>query len=196
MTDRHSAHPSDEILAAYLSTGLSAAERRDIGQHLHTCDRCVQAVAVAHHRIGMAHEIAAPVPQAVRERARTPELSVPGGGNTRPNWLSVMRDRLSGVLRLPVLAPVALAAGLVLVVATSSTWLRPHGDLTRSIQLHQNLRVTTTEAPVRNQPSTRAEVVATLRHGNAVEIRDEQHDWYRVALPDGTEGWVLRQAFE
>jgi len=196
MTDRQGTHPSDEVLAAYLSTGLSTADRGDIARHLRVCDRCVQTVVAAQYRIGMALEIGAPVPEAVRERARTPELLVPSRGSAPPRWLSLIRDRLSGVLRLPVLAPVALAAGLVLVVATSSTWLRPRGDLTRSIPLHQNLRVTTTEAPVRDQPSTRAEVVATLRHGNAVEIRDELRDWYRVALPDGTEGWVLRQAFE
>jgi len=196
MTEPHARHPSDEILAAYLSTGLTSAEQRDVRQHVQTCDRCVQTVAIARSRMDIASELSAPVPASVRERARLPEFSPARDGDAHPHWLSAWRDRLTGLLRIPVLAPVAVAVGMLLVLATNSQWLHPGGELTRSIHLRQTVHVTSTEAPVHAQPSTRADVVATLHHGTAVEVRDEQRDWYRVALPDGTEGWVLRDAFE
>src|SRR5262249_49283930 len=110
-----------------------------------------------------------------------------------PSWFSVVRDWLSSV---PVWAPVAVAASVMLVVATNPTWLHPRGNLTRSIQLPQTLRVTANEVQVRRQPSTHAEVVVTLPRGTAVEVRGEDRDWYHVALSKGEEGWVLREAFE
>jgi hypothetical protein len=202
---RHSAGPScptDELLVGYLTVALPARERHRLEQHLRVCDSCLDAIAIARRRIGVEIDVAVPVPVAVRERVRTIQSSRETQGVTRetahvsPTWLAVVRDRLAAVLRWPVLVPIAVAASVLLVVATNSTWLHPQGGLTRSIQLPQTLRVTANQAPVRSQPSMRAEVVETLPRGTVVEVRGEERDWYHVTFSGGHEGWVERQAFE
>ena len=194
-------HPGDELLVAYLTSGLTPPERWGIDQHLTSCDACLRTVIMVHHRIGLEAEAATPVPAALQRRVAAVQYPAP---ESQPVQLSHTRsisrisERLSTVLRLPVLVPVALAAGALLVVMTQQLWnsAGTPRELSRGVQMPQQLRVTAPEAVVRVEPSVHAETVATLSRGAAVDVSDEQHEWYRVVLPDGKSGWVERRAFD
>jgi hypothetical protein len=226
MTDRHpprghAACPGDELLIAYLTassalaalpSALSDIERSRIEEHLQTCGSCVQALAMMQRRLGVTAEIPAPVPGAVAELlgVTTPQLAADGAAvappqhsglstqHSRVGWFGSIRDRLSAVLRLPVLVPAAVAAVAVLVVAVQQSWRRPalQPEMSRVLERHERLRVTAEEALVRTQPAFRQPVVATLRRGTSVKVIGEEGDWYRVVLADGKQGWMERRAFE
>jgi len=185
--------PGDEVLVASLTAGLSGAESAALDSHLDSCDRCVAALQVVQLRLALADEIATPVPRTVR--ARVPGAAVPA--RAARDWLATVRDLLAAMVRLPVLIPVSVAVGALLMVA-SQTWLSPTPprEMTRSVPLQQRLRITAPDAVVRVQPAARADAVATLSRGALVDVTGEERDWYRVALPNGTEGWVERRAFE
>ncbi len=205
--------PSDEFLIAALTNGISDDEQHWLDAHLETCDRCLDTVGAASHRLRIADEIPAAVPEAVRRRAgATPEpfpalLPEPRPAMDRPapSWLparepatpgnSAARARLAALVRPPVMIPLALAALAVLVVMTQN-WM--NSDLpraqTRSISVSQRTRVTAVEAPVRRQPSGHAEVVATVTRGTLVEISGEERDWLHITLPNGSDGWIDQEA--
>lgn len=175
--------------------GLTTAARAAIDDHLRACDRCVETLAAAHERLRIASEIPAPLPVAVRERAEAAiRAPLPNAWSAAWAWIST---RLEGLLKLPVLIPVAVSAGVLLVVATQ-TWMAPSlpHESTRAVRLPQTVRVTAREAVVRAQPSLRAEALATLAHGDVVEVGDEDRDWYRITAPNGVGGWVERRAFQ
>ncbi len=175
--------------------GLTTSERAAIDDHLRACDRCVETLAVAHERLRIASEIPAALPVAVRERAEAViRAPLPSAWSAAWSWIST---QLQGLLRLPVLIPVAVSAGVLLVVATQ-TWMAPSSppESTRAVRLPQRVRVTAHEAVVRAQPSLRAEALATLAHGDVVDVGDEDRDWYRITAPNGVGGWVERRAFQ
>lgn len=49
-------------------------------------------------------------------------------------------------------------------------------------------------APLRSDPNGGAEVVATLKQGDRLEVLDSQGDWFRVRAPNKQEGWVAISA--
>jgi len=191
--------PSDEWLVAFLTGGLNVAERQQVDRHLQRCDQCVESLMIAHRRLRIASEVPAPIPAGVRQRtepAPTGRTAPSPPAVRRPAGVSRLLGWLASGRRLPVLVPIAVAAGALLVIATQQTWEPRPRDRTRALPMSQTLRVTATAAAVRRQPTLRADVLATLHRGAAVEIRGEERDWYRIALPGGAEGWVDRSAFE
>lgn len=50
--------------------------------------------------------------------------------------------------------------------------------------------VITEEANIRNGNSSKYLVIDTLKENDKVQIIDEEDDWYRVKLSDGTFGWI------
>ncbi len=185
-----SLHPADEVLVGYLTASLQDAEGREIDAHLHLCDPCLETLQAISRRINAAAEIATPVPESVAQRVAVHVA--------RPRWWSELGTRFSTFLRLPILVPVAVAAGAVIVLTVNNAVLTSAPrELTRSVPLHQQtLRVTATQTNLRNQPSANADVIATLSHGTLVQLRGEDREWYHVVVPDGREGWVDRRAFE
>lgn len=193
------AHPTDEFIVAYLTTGLTETERRDVDEHVRACDRCVQALAVAQRRIAIEAEIVAPVPVSLQERvAAVTADSVPSVRDALRTWTSAVSARLSAFLRLPVLVPAAVAAVVLLAIATQQMWLGPQvqREMSRSIGRRETLRVTANEAVVRVQPVPQGAALASLKRGTRVEVVGDKGDWYQVLLPDGKEGWIDRSAFE
>ena len=182
MTEMRSC-PDDELLISYVDGTVSEPELSRIEGHLGRCDHCVETVRCVHIRLcATADGLESPPPAvSVRARAATPPA------------VTGERRRIPLLLRLPILIPMSLAAGALLVVATH-TWLEPVPSrvLTRAVQIQR----TTHTAPVRAQPSVQAPVVASLNAGEMVEIHAEQAGWYRVSLPHGGEGWIETRAFE
>jgi SH3-like domain-containing protein len=99
---------------------------------------------------------------------------------------------------MPVLMPLSLAAGALLMVSIQETGLMSTTPqvLTRAVDREAHLRVTVPEASVLEEPHRKAEVVAVVRRGTIVEIAGEERDWYKVKLSDDRSGWVERDAFE
>ena len=205
MTDPRSAHPNDESLVAYLTTGLSDIDRRGIDRHLQDCDLCIESLSMTQRRLSIAAEIPTPVPASLSERVAA--VSAPpalASRESRAPWLSPMLDRLSSVFRFPVLVPVAVAAVALLVVVTRSDWMNPvpQRERSRSVTMRERLHVTASEARVWQRPGVRGQqageerITATLKRGARVEVIDEKAGWYQVILPDGKEGWMERTAFE
>jgi hypothetical protein len=192
--------PPDELLIALLVTDLSGPERAGVDAHLNRCDHCVETLTVVQHRLSLATEVARPVPSALARRVLE-HFPVPAGQPTAADRTSSGRaplwERITGWLRFPVLVPLGVAAAAALLVG-HTVLLRPDvpRERSRSIQLHQTVRVSATEAIVRRQPTTRGESVATLHRGAVVTVTGEDREWYRIALPNGTGGWVERSAFE
>jgi len=186
--------PDDERVAAYVSVGLSDAERDEVEAHLRRCDRCVNIVAIVQQRLSLADEIAAPVPAGVRARVRS-VAEVPA--LRQVSWWAVARDWMTPLLRAPVLIPAVAAAGALMLILTVAPRIFSPRDLTRGLPpVAEKLRVTGHAVPVYERPSSRAAVVASVERGMSLTIRGEDRDWYSVVLPDGKEGWVEREAFE
>jgi hypothetical protein len=211
MTDRRSVHPDEEWLVAYLTTGLSGQEQRGLDTHLLVCDDCVQTLSMMQRRLSMASDVSAPVPPSVWARAidLTPTADSHAGSyhpaadiphaNLGPSaWLAWMRDRLAPLPRFSLIVPGAVATAALLVLVTQSTWMNPapQQERSRSIEMHQMLRVTASEASVRGEPAIRTPALATLRRGAQVQILGTQGEWYHVELPDGRAGWMEGHAFE
>ena len=192
--------PGDESVVAYVTAGLTDAERGDIEAHLRSCDRCVATVAMVSQRVRLGDEIPAAVPRSVRDRvsASIPLVApAPDGppASRGSDWLSIVREWASAWLRPPVLIPTALAVGALLFVVTQSP--TAPADRSRSLpSAPATLRVTGHAVPVYEQPSSRSATCAKVEHGTQVIVRGEERDWYSVVLPDGTSGWVEREAFE
>jgi len=206
MSDPVSEHPNDEWLVAYLTTGLSPQEHRRLNAHLLDCDRCVQTVAVMQRRLTIAAEVAAPVPASIRRRAGACPAADSCAGDTAPSpaslepldWIAWVRDRLALVTRISFVVPGAVAAIALAVLVTRTNWMNPtpQHERSRSIQMHQQLRVTASEAAVRREPARHTPVVAMLRRGMPVRILGQDGAWYHVELPDGSVGWMEGNAFE
>lgn len=186
-----SRHPGDELLIAYLTAELEPSERDDIDIHLDTCDGCIGTLVAIQARVAAVGDQTLSVPASVL--ARTEAVAM--GSQHRPRRL---RSRVLGqTLKLPILVPLSLAAGALLVIGTQSLrGSRPQGVLTRAVPFRQTLPVTERDAPVRLRPNSEGAVMATLHRGEVVEIQDEERDWYRVVLRDGRTGWIERRAFE
>jgi anti-sigma factor RsiW len=176
--------PDDELLIGYVNGDVPAADLDRIGAHLDTCDRCVENARAVSARLRATAEPLESPPPGVLARAQAALAPQPALAGNR---------RVPLLLRLPILIPMSLAAGALLVVGTH-TWLAPHPPrvLNRAVQIQR----TTHAAAVHARPSAQASVVASLNAGEMVEVHATQPGWYRIALPDGGEGWVEAQALE
>lgn len=192
----------EEILAAYATAVVDDADRRIVEQHLAECDACVSDLTRLYRRLGIADSVAMPVPaaltraaQAAFEDVRT--ASVPASASGEPLATRLGR-RLEAWLRLPVLVPLSVAAGALLMVAVQPNRSTPSAtsELARAVERPQRLRVTVGEAVVRGRPSRHAEQIAVVRRGTVLEVATEERGWYRVRLPENRAGWVEREAFE
>lgn len=195
----------EERLILYLMRDLEEGERAVVEQHLGHCDPCVYGLSLLHRRLRVQDFVDQPVPAQLQERVRT-IIEVEGREHAAQGvarvphvgWWERVRDTLDNVLRLPVLLPVAVAAGALLVVGVREA------DLVRSVapsdiravDLARNLRVTAGRAEVRVQPRQSAAVVVTVDRGQLLRLAGEERDWYRVELPEGGAGWVAKEAFE
>lgn len=178
MTDTHMC-PDDEALIGYVEGSVAAAERAAIEHHLATCNACVETIRCVHTRLHAVGDALLPPPQSVSMRVeailRTPARRVPI------------------LLRLPILVPVSLAAGVMLTVGMHSLFAPAQPVvLKRAAQMQR----TTHAIPVLAQPSAQADVIAQVNSGQMVEVRTEHAGWCRIALPAGDEGWVECSALE
>jgi hypothetical protein len=196
----------EEHLIVYATGGLIGSERSALQTHLGACDVCVGALATLHRRLGLAASVATPIPGGVQQRAKvaletgllslvpTPERAP----QPAPRGIPLL-ERLRGLLRVPVLVPVAMAAGALFVVALQPG-LMPQpdsGERSRAIAPQTvKLRISVGETIVRSRPSMQSEALTAVRRGTTLEVAGEQRDWYEVRLADGTTGWVEREAFE
>ncbi|MCX8071170.1 MAG: SH3 domain-containing protein [Candidatus Binatia bacterium] len=196
--EREQSCPEEESLLAY---GLGLADEETAGSvehHLEHCDACLSALALARQRLRQlesAGGIAVP-PHIVEQVAATPHRAAATAVADAPAATLARRVRLPLPPR-PVLSW-ALAAGVLLVVGVQiGSWqvTRAPERRTRAVVVEQPIRVSAATALVRREPHPQAEVVATLRRGDAVTVGSEEREWYRVSLPDGTEGWVEQDAF-
>lgn len=184
--------PSGEWLTAYLTTDLSVEESQRIDSHARGCDNCARLLQTASARLRIAPEVAVALPFELRQRVAPREVAQRRESH-RPAWRDLL-ERFTELLRPSALVPLAAAAILLLVIRTQLH----DNDSVRSLPpLEQTtLRIGATQALVRTQPTTRAEVIATLERGTAVTYRGEDRDWYRVTMPNGTEGWIERDVFD
>jgi hypothetical protein len=192
-------HPSDELIVAYVTSGLTDDERRAIDAHIRTCDRCVEDIAVVQRRLDMLPEIPTRVPVEILERARvSAPTPVPRRRASLATWIAAIRDRLADFLTVPVLVPVAVAALALLVLVTQQVWVGPGSQqqLIRSVDTHETMHVRTEIALVRDRPAADADVVQELHRGARVDVIGEQGNWCKVVLPNGEQGWVEHQTFE
>lgn len=196
----------EESLILYVRDVLSERERKEVEKHLATCDPCVAGLALLHGRLRMADTVGSAVPEAIRARAMQALASSveeqPGAQMravaARPGWLHGTRRALSALLRLPILIPVGVAAGAILMVAVQDTWRGPvvPAGLSRSVGEQEVLRVTSPQARIWSAPTTRSEIIATVGKGTELRVAATERHWYQVVLPKGQMGWIERNAFE
>jgi anti-sigma factor RsiW len=193
--------PDAETLVAYLTDAVEAQARAAVDRHLKDCDACLTALPLMRHSLARGSTAAVSVPKSVQRRAMAALGGVPAGARNGPGargvrrLLAAARAGLPSLVRIPVLVPIAVAAVAVVVITSRDDRLGVSRDMSRSVHVVQQRRVTAMRAPVHAQPSSHAPVVGTLHRGDRVEVRDEERVWLRVALGDGTEGWVERDAF-
>jgi len=191
-------HPSDEFLISYVTGTLATNERADVERHVDTCDDCVRTLTTMRRRLAIADEFAAPVPATVAARGLQSLTGVAQAENPTRSlapWVTTIREKLTALVRFPVLVPVAVAAAAVLLVITRGGWSPMPDELTRSSQIHQQLRVTAPETVMRVQPSPEERAISTLPRGTDVEVLERSGEWFRVQV-GGKEGWIERHAFE
>jgi len=198
----------EESLVLYASGALTGALRDEMTAHVGGCDPCVASLGRLQRRLRMASEIAAPIPPALQRRAAAALLDglvdiVPveaeGPRPVAVRHAPSLAERLRGWLRVPVLAPVALAAAALFMVVVGHQSGSVSNDVERSRALpasHTSLRVTAAEAPVYQRPSGQSAVIGTVRRGAVIEVAGEERGWYEVRLEGGSPGWVAREAFE
>ena len=166
--------PGDELLVAYAAAELDAADRDQVERHLAACDDCLETVRCIHARLAATAEGLLSPPAAIARKAGAASAAAPP---TR---------RVPLPLRLPILIPASLAAGLLLVFASQS-WLMPDAPLReRSADIRRATRATS----VWSRPSVRGDVVAQIVAGESVEVRHEDAGWCNIALGERGDGWI------
>jgi len=198
---KDSACPSDELLVGYLTADLAAAERQRCEAHLRECDRCVITAAMVQRRLRIGDEVPIAIPDAIAARVRPPvpvasPAAAPVTPARRSDWVAAVREWAGSLGRLPILVPAAVAAVAVLLIVSPPPSTTPSGGSRAVPGSSATLRVTGHHVPVYERPSSRTAEIANLDRGEYVTVRGEDRNWYRVALPDGREGWVEREAFE
>jgi SH3-like domain-containing protein len=108
-------------------------------------------------------------------------------------------ERLRAWLRVPVLAPLAMAAIALFMVGIGFRPTTEPAGIERSRALPPasvRLRVNAGETTLYSRPSGKSDAVATVARGTTVAVAGEERDWYEVRLDDGRAGWIVREAFE
>ncbi|GIW44484.1 MAG: hypothetical protein KatS3mg077_1766 [Candidatus Binatia bacterium] len=196
-TMRKNECPAEETLLEYALNFAHAATAAAVEAHLEICDACLWALALAQRRIvEMERGCDVAVPPQLAEKVAAPphRVAATAAGSA---WAASEPQRARR-LTSSGFWPLALAAGAVLAIAVQVrdwTVLGGADRTTRSVPLEKVVRVAASSAPVRREPHPAAEVLATLRRGDEVTIGTEEREWYRVSLPNGTEGWVEQDAF-
>ena len=202
----------EERLVLYASGGMVGDDRAVTAAHVAGCDPCVASLVQLHRRLSVLADVAAPIPAGVARRA---QAVLPGAlADLEPAAAPVRRlqptlarkatpgfvERLRGWIQVPVLAPLAMAAIALFMVAIG---LRPSTEpagIERSRAVPPaaavRMRVTANETTLYSRPSGKSEAVATVTHGVTVAVAGEERDWYEVHLDDGRSGWIAREAFE
>jgi len=191
--------PSRETLTGYLLGGLGAPDQAAVDAHALTCDACVHALVKTHRQLQRSWTLDAPIPLALVERASA--AARPGADRSASRWRNRRQPpaRVPVYLRLPLLMPMAFAAGVAFFVVVNAANLVPHAhvDQTRAASLSTGKRrVTTSEALVRSEPRDTATLVTRVARGMAVEVQAEDREWLLVSLPTGEHGWMPLRAFE
>lgn len=192
--------PDGELLLAFLTAAVDAETARRLDAHLEACEACLSTLLAAQHRLSLGDEIAETVPPDLLERlAAVPpqRAALPAGDRIAAPPANRRVRRLPAPPLVRYAVPLALAASLVVVMASQTSWLNPtkSSRLTRSVPVADELKVTAREVVVRAQPHSGADVVAKLVRGDVVKVGGEDREWYRVDLPGGGEGWVEQEAF-
>lgn len=191
----------DETLLAYLTEALPADERRGLKTHLASCDACVSGLSRLHRRLAVLDTVEATVPAALKAKASAAIGSAAPGAKVRrlPSRGAGRRAerRVPSWLRLPVLMPVSIAAGALLMVSIQEAGIMSPAQhaLTRAVQRDERMRVTSA-AEVRAEPRRQAQVITVVARGTTLQIEGEERDWLLVKLADERTGWVERDAFE
>jgi anti-sigma factor RsiW len=190
--------PPTEALLRYLVSPHETEIDAAVDAHVRQCDACVGSLAALVRQAQL--DDPAAVPAAVVARAATAAqrtdrqepLELHDALRPTPVWL-----------RLPVLMPMAFAAGILLFVGTQQLqgMFAVPGERWRAVQARPTARpvarrVLTTDTLLRMAAQPTADIVTELRRGTALDIIAEQSDWLQVALPDGRHGWAPRHAFE
>jgi anti-sigma factor RsiW len=203
----------EERLVLYAGGGLVGDDRAAIAAHVSGCDPCVASLVQIHRRLSVLADVAAPIPAGVVRRAQAvlpaalAELApqaVPAPARLQPTLARQAArpgviERLRSWLRVPVLAPLAVAATALFMVSLG--WqpaAAPGGpEQTRALPpAAVRLRVTADQTTMYSRPSGKSDPVGTVSRGVTVAVAGEERDWYEVRLDDGRSGWVLREAFE
>ncbi len=193
----------EEGLILYLTKGLSAPERTAVEAHLSRCDACVYGVALLRKRLRIDSTVDRAVPVALRDKVR--DIIDAGARDlaeeereqiSTESWVHRVWETLDRFLRLPILVPVAVAAGALLVVGVQNQSVIGGSGGIRGVERVSMRTVTAGRALVRELPRATGGVVAELRAGDRVELAGEDRDWYRVLLSNDRSGWVEREAFE
>lgn len=176
-------HPDEESMLAYLERRLGRDADLVIEQHLDVCDLCLATLRVSYARLTLANDdghLAWPATPAIPSQPHhSPALR-------RFSWT-----------RIPRLAPLSFAAGLVLALALRP-WLATPENLIglRSAQPLPTMHRVQHAAWIYRQPNQASAILATIQAGQSVSIVSGEGDWLQVTLPNGDDGWVERRVIE
>ena len=202
----------EERLVLYAGGGMVGDDRAAIAAHVGGCDPCVASLVQIHRRLSVLVDVAAPIPAGVVRRAQAvlPAALAELAPHTAPTPArmqpTLARDagpsvleRLRNWLRVPVLAPLAVAATALFMVSVG--WqpsTAPGGpEQTRALPPSAlRLRVNAEQTTMYSRPSGKSDPVGTVSRGVTVAVAGEERGWYEVRLDDGRSGWILREAFE
>lgn len=185
--------PDEESLLVFLLDG-EASSPPSLAAHVSGCDRCSTELQRVRSRLALADEIPLPVPPAIRERAAAaPAMRLATSQPARSRLASLIRRTQANVW-----VPMAIAAAALMTFAlrVPPPGAPPQVELTRDAEIHQDARITSATALLRQKPEPDAAVLRNLNRGDSVVLFDRAEDWYQVALPDGTKGWIEVAAFE
>lgn len=82
-------------------------------------------------------------------------------------------------------------SGLILVLGITAALSEKEHEL-----LYRPAIVFDEQVEVKGEPKSDAQNAFVLHEGTKVEVMEELDDWRKIALPDGTDGWILKNSIK
>src|SRR5512134_1906727 len=80
------------------------------------------------------------------------------------------------------MTPCTTRIGLIVVTCLLLTW---------TTAVPKSFTITAPQATVRTEPGATHPILTVIPQGSILAVRETRHEWVKILLDDGREGWVI-----